>query len=70
MMIKSGLGSDDIHNLTPLDVEGAKRLQQMSARYQAAQTRPIPGRMTRSKSDAGVVNRADLKVGLEQIIKM
>jgi hypothetical protein len=35
MVIKSGLGGDDLKAMNPLDVEGAKRLQLMSSRYQS-----------------------------------
>jgi hypothetical protein len=34
MVIKSGLGGEDFKTMNPLDVEGAKRLQHMSSRYQ------------------------------------
>lgn len=34
MLIKSGLGSDSMKELTPLDVEGAKRLQQVSSKFE------------------------------------
>jgi hypothetical protein len=34
MVIKSGLGGDDLKTMNPLDVQGAKRLQHMSSRYQ------------------------------------
>jgi hypothetical protein len=34
MLIKSGLGSDDIRTMNPLDIEGARRLQQLSSQYE------------------------------------
>jgi Cyclin, N-terminal domain len=34
MLIKSGLGSEDLTTMNPLDVEGAKQLQHVSAQYQ------------------------------------
>jgi hypothetical protein len=36
MLIKSGLGSDDLKSMNPLDVEGAKQLQHVSSQYQAS----------------------------------
>jgi hypothetical protein len=33
MLIKSGLGTSDDEFITPLDVEGAKRLQQLTSNY-------------------------------------
>lgn len=34
MLIKSGLGSDDLTSMNNLDVDGAKRLQLLSAHYE------------------------------------
>jgi hypothetical protein len=34
MLIKSGLGSDDLRTMNPLDIEGARRLQQLSSQYE------------------------------------
>jgi WW domain/Cyclin, N-terminal domain len=36
MLIKSGLGSEDLSTINPLDVEGAKQLQHVSAQYQVS----------------------------------
>jgi hypothetical protein len=36
MLIKSGLGSDDLKSMNPLDVEGAKQLQHISSQYQSS----------------------------------
>jgi len=36
MLIKSGLGGDELKTMNPLDVEGAKQLEQVSTNYQAA----------------------------------
>jgi hypothetical protein len=74
MLIKSGLGSDDINAMNPLDIEGAKRLQQMSARYQNSCLHdgdgvpPRPAPMIRSKSDALVTEK--FKVGLEHMVQL
>ena len=35
MLIKSGLGSNELATMNPLDVEGAKQLQHISAQYQS-----------------------------------
>lgn len=34
MLIKSGLGSEDVTSMSLLDVEGARRLQHLSAQYE------------------------------------
>ena len=34
MLIKSGLGSEDLTSMSVLDVEGARRLQHLSAQYE------------------------------------
>jgi Cyclin, N-terminal domain len=64
MLIKSGLGGDDLKTMNPLDIEGAKRLQQVSTRFQSTASRRrltvdggngggVPrGVMGRSKSEA------------------
>jgi len=36
MLIKSGLGSEDLATMNPLDVEGAKQLQHVSSQYQSS----------------------------------
>jgi len=38
MLIKSGLGSEDLATMNPLDVEGAKKLQHVSSQYQSSVT--------------------------------
>lgn len=49
MLIKSGLGGEEA--MTPLDVEGAKRLQHVSSLYQSSTSASSPGySATRSKS--------------------
>jgi hypothetical protein len=85
MLIKSGLGIDDLKTSTdPLDVEGARRLQQVSALYQssalmaqrgaASATKMIPLRRPgRSKSvgdKSALDGAAKGKVGLEYVVQM
>jgi hypothetical protein len=79
MLIKSGLGSDDLRSMNPLDVEGAKRLQHVSALYQStAASMPNSGALglaaLRSKS-MGAVDQAQLMsasndIGLEHVVQM
>mmetsp|Transcript_23600 Transcript_23600/g.44898 ORF Transcript_23600/g.44898 Transcript_23600/m.44898 type:complete len:954 (-) Transcript_23600:56-2917(-) len=69
MLIKSGLGSEDLEAMNPLDVQGAMKLQQMTARYQASQSPTRPGLMTRSKSVANG-GKGELKASLEHMVQM
>lgn len=53
MLIKSGLGSEDLSTMNPLDVEGAKQLQHVSSQYQssvASMSAMQKADMARSKS--------------------
>jgi hypothetical protein len=73
MLIKSGLSSVGSKALNQLDVEGAKRLQQVSARYQASYeaTPKRPGLATRSRSVASVGGKIDqTKAGLEHMVEL
>ena len=86
MLIKSGLGGDAMKEMNPLDVEGAKRLQIVSSKYQRTaslrQLGPINNAVPRSKSltvDAAVNNRPRSegsaserkgKVSLEHMVPM
>lgn len=78
MLIKSGLGSEDLTTMNPLDVEGAKQLQQVSSQYQntalsrsnlqkAARGRSrTTGTMIPHEPNSPV---SDLKVGLEHVVR-
>jgi hypothetical protein len=75
MLIKSGLGGHDLETMLPLDVEGAKRLQQVSSQFQTTRAfthqyrSKSMGTLTSSSpriSDA----KAFPKAGLEQLVKM
>jgi hypothetical protein len=57
MLIKSGLASDDLSQ-APLDIEGARKLQQRSSEYQAVPARPKlePLSVSRSKSTGACVD--------------
>ena len=77
MLIKSGLGSDDLKTTNPLDVEEARRLQHVSALYQstvAKETIPRMPAVVRSKSAGFVANNLSDspkgKVGLEHVVQM
>ncbi|CAB9516668.1 Cyclin [Seminavis robusta] len=83
MLIKSGLGGDNDDTTSPLDVEGAKRLQQVSGRYQhgmgATRRQMRKAKSMRSKS-MGDDERAKMnnaarysrknKLSLEHVVKM
>jgi hypothetical protein len=73
MLIKSGLAGDEIMTLSPLDVMGARRLQQVSAQFESLSlnksyvTRDLQGR---SKSlNLGDRQKAN-RLGLEHVVKM
>lgn len=83
MLIKSGLGGGDMLSNTPLDVEGARRLQQVTAHFQATsatKARVAQEKSLRSKSMgdaekrklmAGALRAIDKnKVSLEHMVQM
>lgn len=79
MLIKSGLGSDDLKTGNPLDVEGAKRLEQLSSNFQnvaATKRKMAQAAQLRSKSmgdaDTMKMMRAQQRGGasLEHLVKM
>jgi hypothetical protein len=79
MLIKSGLAGDDLSALNPLDVQGARKLQQVSSQFEdlsLTQGDPL-GPNQRSKSlnpqsihKAAVEYSTKPKLGLEQVVKM
>lgn len=82
LLIKSGLGSDDLNTMNPLDVEGAKQLQQVTERYQStaavrksllmrAKTTTATSSNTTpyASGDGGSSSLRGSKVGLEQLVK-
>ncbi|GKZ01381.1 hypothetical protein MPSEU_001089000 [Mayamaea pseudoterrestris] len=81
MLIKSGLGGHDLDSMLPLDVEGAKRLQQVSTQYQTSHL-PKPSSyrsrsvgmlsasMTLLSPGQGLDAKSFPKAGLEQLVKM
>jgi len=81
MLIKSGLGGDHPQSMTPLDVEGAKRLQQISSLYQSTAMPSAGLGAMRSKSIGALeVSKAlsatspgelkSAKICLERVVKM
>ena len=74
MLIKSGLGGDD-SSLNALDVEGARRLQEVSSQFESNSIKSAAIKQ-RSKSLATTSDYNSThehpknKVGLEQVVKM
>ena len=69
MLIKSGLGSETLHTMNPLDVAGAQKLQQMSARYQASQFPPRPGKLGRRSVSVSHI-QPEMKASLEHMVDL
>lgn len=80
MLIKSGLSGDDLSALNPLDVQGARKLQQVSSQFESLSlTKGDPlGPNQRSKSldprsiqkAAALAHASGPTLGLEQVVKM
>jgi Cyclin, N-terminal domain len=78
MLIKSGLGGDDLRSMDPLDVEGAKRLQHMSSQFQSLKAPRKGARLSSRSKSAGTVepdsNKLQYdfkqKVSLEHVVQM
>lgn len=77
MLIKSGLGGDDLQTMNPLDVEGAKKLEQVSTNFQnlaVSKRRAMQQDKLRSKS-MGDADRQKLRgnkggARLEHMVQM
>jgi hypothetical protein len=82
MIIKSGLGGQDLMK-NPLDIEGARRLQAVSERYQVGVSKPGGLANFRSKSvgatvalegssnkDTAIEQPSQKKIGLEHVMRM
>ena len=76
MLIRSGLAGDEFRSSKPLDMEGAKKLEVISAAYKA---KPVkPGYIRRSKSldvnsgddSKSHVCKSSTQVKLEQLVAM
>lgn len=80
MLIKSGLGGDEISTLNPLDVMGARRLQQVSTQFESVSLTKtsVTNELTNRSKSLGVADRSRIqtkltatpKVGLEHVVKM
>lgn len=82
MLIKSGLGGDDLSSGTPLDIEGAKKLEQVSSNFQstAATKRRVAnldklrsksmGDVEVTKMLEGAQKAQEKKASLEHMVKM
>eukprot|EP00522_Entomoneis_paludosa_P005667 CAMPEP_0172455718 /NCGR_PEP_ID=MMETSP1065-20121228/12209_1 /TAXON_ID=265537 /ORGANISM="Amphiprora paludosa, Strain CCMP125" /LENGTH=950 /DNA_ID=CAMNT_0013208187 /DNA_START=298 /DNA_END=3150 /DNA_ORIENTATION=- len=73
MLIKSGLGGEDLNEMNPLDVDGARRLQAVSTKYQRAASLRQVGNRTGPRSKSLTIELEGLdhrKIGLEHIVDM
>ncbi len=75
MLIKSGLGGEDTNALDPLDVMGARRLQQVSSQFEnlSLGSKPIAVSQRSQSLNVAAMNakqRTGTKLGLEQVVKM
>lgn len=73
MLIKSGLGGDNVMALDPLDVMAARQLQQVSSQFENLKLGRPGGATKRSQSvKFSNVNKTsgNTKLGLEQVVKM
>ena len=75
MLIKSGLGGEDLGSLDPLDVEGARKLQQVSSEFESVSLMKSGAQRSKSLAvqsnlDATLFRQPKTKVGLEQVVKM
>ncbi len=76
MLIKSGLGGEDLGSLNPLDVDGARRLAQVSSQFESMSLMDSATSLDfqRSKSlaveSSKSLKQPKTKVGLEQVVKM
>jgi hypothetical protein len=82
MLIKSGLASDDMNSMNPLDVNGARRLQQVSAQFESVSIgKSVAHQELKNRSKSlNVADRDRIlknataggpnKVGLEHVVRL
>jgi hypothetical protein len=81
MLIKSGLGGDEMNTLDPLDVLGARKLQQVSAQFESVSRikSSVQHELTNRSKSMTAVDRSRMaakpnggpnKVSLEHLVKM
>jgi hypothetical protein len=68
MLIKSGLGGDSLLSEKPLDIKGARRLEQLSTAYSGAGRSSRDTSSYRSKSIGDIGHAFKQKVGLEHLV--
>jgi hypothetical protein len=73
MLIKSGLGGDNVIALDPLDVMAARQLQQVSSQFENLKL-GMPGGAAKRSQSVNVSNTkqisGNVKLGLEHVVKM
>jgi hypothetical protein len=66
MLIKSGLGGDDMFSDMPLDIEGAKKLQQVTASFQSAAKRRVEAANALRSKSMGDADKMLLMAGAQR----
>lgn len=72
MLIKSGLAGEDLGALDPLDVRGARRLQEVSSQFESmsrSKASPIDENHRSKSLDLRAIQQKTT-AGLEQVVKM
>lgn len=70
LLLKSGLGSEDLNTMSPLDAEGAKQLQRASSTFQSNATK---AQLSRAQTTSGPGSNEDAqsnRAGLEYFVQM
>lgn len=75
MLIKSGLGGEDMNALDPLDVMSARRMQAVSSQFENLSLGAKPGSIAKRSQSLNVAHvkakqPGKPKLGLEQVVKM
>ena len=71
MLIKSGLGGENLDAMDPLDVMSARRMQQVSSQFQNLSLASKPGAINKRSQSLNITAiKARAKVGLEQVVNM
>lgn len=75
MLIKSGLGGEDLNALDPLDVMSARRLQQVSSQFENLSLGSKPNAVSKRSQSLSITamkakQPTKAKLGLEQLVKM
>lgn len=75
MLIKSGLGGENLNAMDPLDVMAARRMQQVSSQFENLSLGSKAGALSQRSQSLNVValnskRGGSTKLGLEQVVKM